>query len=206
MCAFSGIEIGTVIPWQEHFVQEYNDDGELKLLSKQTYRHEEEGLTFDYRYVITATDLRRTSGEGSDIYIELYLTPEPKDWCEASLISAATAYGWEKEPKEEILQKMRPQDAIENGYAVLFGRDSVKYDPEVYDEGFYDVLGNEDVVKKINAAASLVQFYDYTRGFGLDKYQNRIGSTGWDTLDECLNGKDKIQAALNRMKDQKAAE
>ena len=61
-------------------------------------------------------------------------------------------------------------------------------------------LENKDVLEKVNAAASAVAFYDGTRGFALDRYQNRIGSTGWDTLNECLHGKDKIKAGLERLK------
>lgn len=201
MCTFNGMKIGTVKPWQENFTEEYNDDGRLTLLSKETYRHEEEGLAFDYRYVIQAVDMCRAAAESGTIYIDLYLVPEPKDWCEDSLKKAAVTYGWEKEPREEILKQMRPQDGIENGYGVLVGRDEVGYDPEEHDEGFYDVLENEDALKTINAAASAVQFYDNTRGFVLDKFQNRIGTTGWDTLNECLNGKDKIQAGLERIKE-----
>lgn len=198
MCTFAGMKIGTVSPWQDSFTEEYNDDGQLTLLSKETYRHEEEGLAFDYRYVITATDLKRVSGEGNVVQILLYLVPEPKDWHESSLMNAARTYGWEKEPREVILEQMRPQDAIENGFAVLFGQDSVEYDPN--EEGFYDVLDNAEAVEKLNAVASALQFYDNTRGFALDRPQNRIGTTGWDTLNECLNGKDKIQAGLDRMK------
>lgn len=225
MYKFNGMKIGTVTSWREHFTEEYNDDGQLTLLSKETYHHtetesevvlgqhtllpkkkdhdeSEDELAFDYRYVITATDLRRVSGEGNTIYVQLYLTPEPKDWHESSLTSASTTYGWEKETKEYILEHMRPQDAIENGYGVLFGRDSVEYDPDIYDEGFYDILDNKDATKMIDAAASAVQFYNGTRGFVIDKFQNRIGTTGWDTLHECLNGKDKIKATLDRLEAQ----
>lgn len=200
MYTFDNIEIGTVVPWQERFTEEYNDDGQLTLLSKETYHHEEEGLVFDYRYAITAVDMRRAAGEGNVICVQLYLVPEPKDWYESSLKSAAVAYGWEKESRESILEQMRPQDAIESGYAVLFGRDQIEYDSEVHDEGFYDILENEDALKKINATASAVEFYDGTRGFALDKFQNRIGSTGWDVLNECLYGKDMVQAGLDRMR------
>lgn len=206
MYSFNNIETGTTTPWQEQFTEEYNDDGQLTLLSKEMFHHEETDLVFDYRYVITALDMYAAVGESDAICIQLYLVPEPKDWCEASLRKAATSYGWENETRESILEQMRPQDAIENGYAVLVGRDTVTYDPAVYDEGFYNVLDNKEAAGKINAAASIVTFYDATRGFILDKFQNRIGSTGWDVLEDCLHGKDMIQAGLDRMRKQKEAE
>lgn len=203
MYTFNGMEIGTVKPWQENFTQEYNDDGQLTLLSKETYRHEDEGLDFGYRYVVTALDMRRAAGEGNVVWVQLYLVPEPGSWCEESLRKAATAYGWEKEPVASILEKMWPQDAIENGYGVLFGRDHVEYDPQAHDEGFYDVLDNRDVKNMVDAAASAVGLYDNTRGFSLDKFQNRIGSTGWDVLNECLHGRDMIRAGLERLEARK---
>ena len=202
MCTFNEIKIGTVTPWEDDFTEEYNDDGQLTLLSKKTFHHEEPGLDFDYRYTITAVDMQRAAGEGSTVWIQLYLVPEPKDWCRESLLKASVAYGLEKEPEDKILEAMRPQDGIENGYGVLFGRDCVDYGPDNEGEGLYDVLENKDVKDKVNAAASAVAFYDNTRGFALDKYQNRIGSTGWDVLTECLRGKDKIQAGLERLRKQ----
>lgn len=206
MYSFDNIKTGTTTPWQEQFIEEYNDDGQLTLLSKETFHHEEPDLTFDYRYAITAIDMRAAVGEGDTICIQLYLVPEPKDWCEASLRKAAVSYGWEKESRESILQQMRPQDAIENGYGVLVGRDIVAYDTSVYEDGFYDILDNGNAVEKINAAASIVAFYDATRGFVLDSFQNRVGTTGWDVLNECLHGKDMIQAGLDRLRKQKEAE
>lgn len=205
MHSFDNIKTGTTTPWQEQFTEEYNDDGQLTLLSKEMFHHEEPGLIFDYRYVITALDMQAAVGEGNTIGIELYLVPEPKDWCEASLRKAAVSYGWEKESRESILQRMRPQDAIENGYAVLVGRDTVTYDPAVYEDGFYNVLDNKDVAEKINTAASIVAFYDATRGFVLDSFQNRVGTTGWDVLEDCLHGKDMIQTGLNRLAKQREA-
>lgn len=202
MHTFDGMEIGTVTSWEDSFTEEYNDDGQLTLLSKKTFHHEEPELDFNYRYVITAVDMCRAAGEGSIVWIQLYLVPEPKDWCRESLLKAAASYGLEKEPEDRIREAMKPQDAIENGYGVLFGRDSVDYGPDNDGEGLYDVLENKDVLKKVNAAASAVAFYDGTRGFALDRCQNRIGSTGWDTLNECLHGKDKIQAGLERLKKQ----
>jgi hypothetical protein len=36
------------------------------------------------------------------------------------------------------------------------------------------------------------------RGLYLDKAQNRLGSTGWDMLDDYINGNDFLKATLDR--------
>ena len=69
MCTFDGMEIGTVAPWEDNFTEEYNDDGQLTLLSKAVFHHKEPGLDFDYRYIITAVDMCRAAGEGSIVWI-----------------------------------------------------------------------------------------------------------------------------------------
>lgn len=199
MCTFNGMGIGTVKPWKDNFTEEYNDDGELVLVSKAAGRHEEEGLAFGYRFVITAHDIRGRGKDNGVICICMYMALDPKDWCEKALREAAALYGWEKEDRASILEKMRPEDAVKAGNAVLFGKDSVEYSLDECEDGFYDVLENREAAEKIDAAASAAGFYENASGFFLDKYQNRIGSTGWDTLNEVLHGKDRIRAALERV-------
>lgn len=54
---------------------------------------------------------------------------------------------------------------------------------------------------KYDEAASVVDNMNFMRGFYLDKAQNRIGTTGWDILNDLVgNGKSFIMAALDRMK------
>ena len=44
MHTFDGMEIGTVTSWEDNFTEEYNDDGQLTLLSKKAFHHEEPEL------------------------------------------------------------------------------------------------------------------------------------------------------------------
>ena len=84
-------------------------------------------------------------------------------------------------------------DLIDEGSYVQFGFEAVKVDP---DKG-YDAVMNP----KYDEAASVVDNMNFMRGFYLDKAWNRIGSTGWDILNDLVgNGKSFITAALDRMK------
>lgn len=65
MHTFDGMEIGTVTSWEDSFTEEYNDDGQLTLLSKKAFHHEEPELDFNYRYVITAVDMCRAAGKAA---------------------------------------------------------------------------------------------------------------------------------------------
>lgn len=50
-----------IIPWKEKFDEEYSNEGQLTLLSKEIYWAEadEDMSAFEYRYIIKAMDCRR---------------------------------------------------------------------------------------------------------------------------------------------------
>ena len=56
---------------------------------------------------------------------------------------------------------------------------------------------NEDT---IDAIANAMPTMDRLRGFYLDKIQNLIGNSGWDYLNEYINGIDATKVALDRYK------
>ena len=55
--------------------------------------------------------------------------------------------------------------------------------------------GIEEFMYKVG---NIIPFLDNTRGFCLDRYVNRIGSTGWDIIFNCIKGESFIQRALKR--------
>lgn len=163
-------------------------DGEVIYESKQTYEHREEGLNFDYKFVIRAENAYELTGEPEDEnvwHMEMHLVPTidsllPK---KQKALQDMVGEGWEP----NLI------DLIDEGSYVQFGFEAVKVDP---DKG-YDAVMNP----KYDDAASVIDNMNAMRGFYLDKPWNMIGSTGWDILNELVgNGKSFITAALDRMK------
>lgn len=74
---------------------------------------------------------------------------------------------------------------------------------DVFDYGMYVLMASEcqdggfdkHMIEKI---VNVVDFVDRMRGFYLDGFQNRIGSSGWDYLYDFIKDKDLLKAALKR--------
>ena len=163
-------------------------DGEVIYESKQTYEHREEGLNFDYKFVIRAENAYELTGEPEDEnvwHMEMLLVPTIDSLLPKKQKALQDMVGEDGEPN--LI------DIIDEGSYVQIGFEAVKVDTA---EG-YDAVMNP----KYDEAASVVDNMNAMRGFYLDKPQNRIGSTGWDILNELVgNGKSFITAALDRMK------
>lgn len=201
--SFSGWTVQSRIPWTEVFEESYNDDGELLLTSKKTYKHEDDPdlKPFTYKYVVNAIDLYKRTGDPgyAMVDVRLYLVPEPKYWTGEALKSIASLYGMENKTDEELHNNFQVTDAISNGMAVEMGKDAVWYDLEKNDEGFYDVLECPGVTALLDGAASVLDEVDGMRGFHIDAEWNALGSTGWDTLRYVLGGEDPVQKAIRNL-------
>lgn len=163
-------------------------DDEVIYESKQTYEHREEGLNFDYKFVIRAENAYELTGEPEDEnvwHMEMLLVPTIDSLLPKRQKDLQDMVGEDGEPN--II------DLIDDGSYVRFGFEAVKVDP---DKG-YDAVMNP----KYDEVASVVDIMNSMRGFYLDKPWNRIGSTGWDMLNDLVgNGKSFIMASLDRMK------
>lgn len=166
------------------------DYGETRLLwSKRNYKcYLDDDREVEFKLVVQVEDLYGICGEESckgTVDIEVLLVPLAKDCNEKTLKKANTD---EDRPTDE-------QDLYDYGCYVVMGRETI--------EGIEGdtPLDTEVVEDKIKAAVASMTFYGGTCGFSLDRYQNRIGSTGWDYLNEwCGNGLDACKAALDRWK------
>lgn len=159
-------------------------DDEVIFATKQTYEHREEGFNFDYKFVIRAEDAYELTGEPEDEnvwHMEMLLVPTIDSLLPKKQKALQDMVGEDGEPN--LI------DLIDEGSYVQIGFEAVKVDPA------------EGLNPKYDEAASVVDNMNAMRGFYLDKPQNRIGSTGWDILNELVgNGKSFITAALDRMK------
>lgn len=166
--------------WKEVFEEYDNDDGNLILVSKETFTSErdEDIPEFQYKYVIKAFDAVAYGSDNKIIYIQLYMVITPED-------------------VGENIQELE-ECGVEFGYeSVAYTNDQLK--DEWYDY-FYNILDNKEVVEYLNTAATVLPFVDSTRGFYLDQCKNRIGTTGWDFLRNITLGEDWVMSSINRLK------
>lgn len=128
--------------------------------SKETFHHEEEGLTFDYKYVIVGEYC-----EGK-MHYTLYLVPCPNSLGEEKRKSVAACGGIDVEDIEAY-------DIWSYGCNILIGSECEE--GEVFNNVYFDLI------------ASVFEIVDSMRGFFLDRYVNRIGNNGWDMLNDFVN-------------------
>lgn len=150
------------------------DDSESFLaVSKETFKHDEEenNRAFEYKYIIEAVYC-----EGSWFY-SLEFVINPKDMHESIRAKICDSCDVDDE-------NVAFENAHYYGCTIPMGTERV--DGE---ELSYDV---------INGIASVFEIIDRLRGFYLDKYQNRIGNTGWDYIDEFVNGNNAFEKVLKR--------
>ena len=155
----------------DKFEEDFFESDHAFFVSKETFTHEDDGLNFDYKYAIEADYC-----EGKIFYM-LNLVPCANSLNKAKLESVASCSGVDE-------SEVNIYDICAYGCSVMMGCESVE--SEDVDEHYLNVI------------ASVFESVDRLRGFYLDKYVNRIGNTGWDLLDDFVNGKDYISKALNR--------
>lgn len=198
--SFAEWSTNKAVNYQDVFDVEYNDDGSMCLASKQTFTHDEGegGMKFEYKLALRCTDLGAFVA-GNDIVCELLMMPLPKYWNVNVLREGAKLFGWDNEPTEKLIEYFNSGDAHDVGCTIKLSEDSVSYDPEQVDDGYYyDITDCPDAVAMLNEAASVCSAINEMRGFALDKAWNAIGSTGWDVLNHILYGSDTFRPAIDR--------
>jgi hypothetical protein len=175
---FGGITVFQLDDMSNKLECVYDDDDEILLLTTKTYRHREENLNFDYKYGISAfnmmsitDDEQFTEDNAFDVSIYLIVSPTSLD----------------KELKEDIKKSI-------GGYCDY---------QDIYSYGLGVRLLNDnhsmnDIEEFIYKVGNVIKTLDNLRGFFLDKPMNKIGSTGWDMIFNCLDGESYITRALER--------
>ena len=149
-------------------------------MSKDVFHHDLEDDpkdNFDYRYMIEAYQCE----DDGNTYYHIYMVP-----CYSSL---------SEKMKKNVLECSGVEEADVNerdvfDYGCMIVLDSEKQ------EGEY----NPETMDKI---ASVYKCIDRLRGFYLDRFQNRIGNTGWDMLAYYMNDEDFTDKALERFAKEK---
>lgn len=162
-------------------------ESEIYYETKRTYTHEEDGLNFKYKYAVRVEDLYELTGDEDykgKFEIGLYLVPSEDSMNESVRNRVKESCGLEGDDRLYV------SDIISYGLGVCLLNETVSNCR--YIEG-------TKVKGKLAAIANLLEMIDSMRGFYLDRAWNRIGTTGWDVLNEMINGKDYIQSSFERL-------
>lgn len=177
----------------DKFDELYNDDGFAIFESKKTYHSDDEGYKpFDYKLVIRATALGQFIGEGedghNDVHIELSMCPLPEFLSEKIANEIKDSMG---------VDKLTVYDIAEYGSCPELESDTIVITD---DDDAYNVLDVNVIKEKLDCAATAAETFNSLRGFSLDKPWNLLSNTGWDLLDEMIEGIDLSENIIKRFK------
>lgn len=143
--------------------------------------------------------------ELEDKEVELYLYIEDLDMAEFDtvtdhIVSIGVIPSFDslsEKNKETILNQFMPEDRER----MLEDKESLLYDIFLY--GMHVSLKSETVNEseaehKVKSAIAVRHAVSGLIGFDLDRYQNRIGNTGWDFLSSYCEDTDLVKTALAR--------
>lgn len=177
----------------DKFDELYNDDGFAIFESKKTYHSDDEDYKpFDYKLVIRATALGQFIGEGedghNDVHIELSMCPLPEFLSEKIANEIKDSMG---------VDKLTVYDIAEYGSCPELESDTIVITD---DDDAYNVLDVNVIKEKLDCAATAAETFNSLRGFSLDKPWNLLSNTGWDLLDEMIEGIDLSENIIKRFK------
>lgn len=180
------------------FEELYNDDGFAIFQSKKTYHSDDEVYKpFDYKLIIRATALGQFIGEDeeghNDVHIELSMCPLPEFLSEKAANEIKDCMG---------VDELTVYDIVEYGRCPELESDKVVITD---DDDAYNVLDVNIAKEKLDCAATAAEVLNSIRGFSLDKPWNLISNTGWDLLDELIDGVDPNENIIKRLKENGAA-
>lgn len=184
-----GVHTDQTVNFADKFDCIYEDCGAY-YETKETYQHREDGLNFDYKYCVEIIDFEECCG-GEEMHnkygIELTLVPVFKSLCKEKQTSVMECCGVE----EDAVNSM---DIRQYGLGVQVGYEEVVASANDLSSGCFEE--SDKFKERLTDIASVFETIDALRGFYLDKTMNLIGTTGWDLLNDCINGKDFIKATL----------
>lgn len=171
------------VDFNKHFEEYYDGDGRVVYFSKKTFRHEEEGLTFSYKYAIVVTDVGSYTGFDYDpILVELMLVPDYKDLTEENKENIKDYNGYSD---GEISEGWMWMDVLDYSFAVSMCEESIDNPTEDIRDGW---INSEPIQAILENIVAVYESVDTFRGFYLDRVWNMVGTTGWDILKSAVLG------------------
>lgn len=182
---FAGISTENADTAFENEFETIYDDCSSFHQSKEVFEHDADGdLRFKYRLCVNVVDLEEYDETAAgNALVELQLVPTFESLHETKRTSVLDCCGMEA-------GECGCYDVSQCGCEVTLASCE---------------CAMEEVPAKLEAIANTYRTVNSLRGFYLDKYVNRIGTTGWDLLRDFVNGVDFVQAAFSRYKTYGAA-
>lgn len=168
-----GIQFNEINKKSSEVFEELELGDELYYITKETYHHEEEGLTFDYKYVLVCVPC--------DVYTDEF----PEGSYEYQLVLVPMANSLHKEKLESVLD-MIGCDLEDIDLTNEYELDRIL--PDIHSYGLSvnigDMLveGEHNIEEVADKTANTIDCINSLRGFYIDKVWNAMGSTGWTTL------------------------
>lgn len=171
--------------FKRHFdaIRDWDSDEEI-YISKKTYTHEEDGLNFDYNYIVKFMNMYELTGDDDQkgkFGVELCMLPTKKFLSKEYIEDVMSACGLES------ADEVRADDIIDTVTVPTLQYDTI--------ENIRSWEGKKLTNVK-NDIATVIDTIDNLRGFWMDKSVNMIGTTNWDLLHTCLNGGNPYERAL----------
>lgn len=179
-----GISTDMDIKFDEKFEVIYDDSERMVAQSKETFTHEEDGLTFNYKYVIEVINGNEYCGTDK-YYIDLSVVPE------------YDSLG--KQHKDSVLSLAGVDDCDVNIFDVLSEGLSLSIGCKELPTNNTPMDEHEKVMSALDSIASVFETINAMRGFYFDRYVNGIGNTGWDFLNDFINDIPFIDSLNKRM-------
>ena len=154
-----------IIPYTEKFNVLYDDGGEMKLITKETYSTEADGdmPAFKYKYVFNCMDMKAFGSEEKSIVIQCLMCPLP-EYVNREIL---------KEITDDI--DFYFSDAASSGALPNMRDEYINYDEVPEDENgnrwydyYYHLTNNKDFVQVLNVAATILDDVNAFRGFRMD--------------------------------------
>lgn len=161
--------------------------------TKETFLHEEENLTFEYKYVIQLAGVVDDESDDVHFFSNLFLVPLIK-YIHPDIVTKIMKFCG-REKAEDITV----DEIIFETCCPTLCHETPNFKRQKSDDFYgWDWIEIKKVQNYLRKAYESIKLINSIRGFYLDKHENLLGNTGWDFLKELLFNADSTQLALDR--------
>ena len=149
------------------------DDNNVIWETKDVFTHDDEEFSFKYKYMIEAVDFSDfdpdVEEDASKYYVEIHMVVDPESLSKKVLANV----------KNTMDEHIEYWDILRYGLSIQMAHNN-------------ELVLESELDSKIIEAMNCIPVIDGLRGFYLDKPWNRIGTTGWDTIQYAIGLTDSL--------------
>lgn len=182
--------------WKRYFEEAYNDEeSSIGFVTKKEYSElwDKNDMQIKYRFLVEFyQDYEKDAPK--DIYVNLYLVPNFEFIHKDIIAKIQKDYD---SSFEITTENLRIEDLMWNCQLPVLTKD------EIYCTRSLKSFHSTKITEALEIAAKVCDSVAGLIGFYMDNPENMIGTTGWDYLNEIVNGEDAIKATMERWRKQK---